>query len=217
MDGLFIPDSHWRKGENTFRIFRYNKLYSRDDDGGLVTFSAVEPLNKELPVNYWLLPVPCTVIFYLFLLGAQKLEQPAKFTWLEIIIAQDIYKRLHRIVKFTVPRPVIDRTLSEPPSVRRAGCRRHLLKGSTKHYCQKCYRLVPLIPIIQPDFEHDSTEDEQSISRNKRVYDNIQDSVSDPGSDDEQINSSEDDDLFLVERQVPHERGTPVICHSASS
>ncbi|KAF8212700.1 hypothetical protein K438DRAFT_1804975 [Mycena galopus ATCC 62051] len=223
LHGTFVQIAQLHEGdsENTFRIFDCRRPYFHLDEGGLVSFSNVKPLDPKLPTNYWKLPeVPCAVILYLFLVGAKKLEKPTEFTWPEIILAKDIYQRLQRVARFSTTRPPLLKTLSTPPSsVKRATCGRHPSRGFTKHYCQACYTLVPSPrSISQPDFGAKEGRGIQSISVTKRSYSDIEDSDSDPDPDDGQVSSSDgEENPFQVSPRVADLEGkAPGIVHAAS-
>ncbi|KAJ7765975.1 hypothetical protein B0H14DRAFT_3592737 [Mycena olivaceomarginata] len=84
-------------GDDTaFRIFRHDDDISASSSGGVISFHATGE-EEDGPINSWRLPVPLTVVLYLFLQEAHKIETITDSTRPEIQLGRDIYAKLSEV------------------------------------------------------------------------------------------------------------------------
>ncbi|KAJ7133064.1 hypothetical protein C8R44DRAFT_870511 [Mycena epipterygia] len=106
VDGEFRQDIPPRRGEPTFRIFEYWEEYAKrtlsesynPDTGILSFFETPQKKDKNIPANYWWLPVSCGVILFLFIVEVRKLGVTADDSDIgpEIRLALQIYDELNK-------------------------------------------------------------------------------------------------------------------------
>ncbi|KAJ7894964.1 hypothetical protein B0H14DRAFT_3125468, partial [Mycena olivaceomarginata] len=92
-----MPPKEVPFGDDTaFRIFRHDDDIPASSSGGVISFHATGE-EEDGPINFWRLPVPPTVVLYLFLREAHKIETITDSTRPEIQLGRDIYAKLSKV------------------------------------------------------------------------------------------------------------------------
>jgi hypothetical protein len=103
VNGEFRQVLQPRQNQPTFRIFEYWEPHAKRiikpsaREAAIVSFLRTHDQEERvMPINYWRLPVPCSVILYLFILEANATSSDTRK---EMVLARQIYRYLKNVIE----------------------------------------------------------------------------------------------------------------------